>query len=460
MKKFRSYFDKQAGLIHNNETNNSINPIVELSYGGNTNSASTKYSRFIFHVDFSNLNNKINELNLSSNDIVKHELNLKNVISFNSELVGGEYITAKRANGVDIVVFDVPEDFDEGSGFDYIYYPDTVKDKFLNKSSANWFVRKTPNTNWSEEGVYTGHSSAVTINQQRFPRGDENLKINITDYVNGIVFSGNTHNGLGIGYTSEIENITDEQLYTLTFFSRHTQTFFEPFVETTYNKQLNENRCNFYLDTNNKIYLNLTKEVDSIDKVNIKNYDDEIISAFTGNSIVKEENLLYYVSLNFSSDSFDDLVNYYDEWIFTYNNKTYTKRNYFTTKLIDFESDFGEYFDLYLNFSGLNYGEKISKSENPRKIVINPKALYKGRVIKNFKPDEIYYRVYVKHQDNELQIQDFTQTDFLNNKYFFEIDPRWLIPKRYYIKLKASHQGIEYNITNNLYFDIVSDPEI
>jgi hypothetical protein len=77
---FRSYFKKQAILIKNSFTNNSRNPIVELSYGGSLNSASTQVSRYVFNVDLDKLQEKLSSNTINQNTIHSHVLKIKNCI--------------------------------------------------------------------------------------------------------------------------------------------------------------------------------------------------------------------------------------------------------------------------------------------------------------------------------------------------------------------------------------------
>jgi hypothetical protein len=75
---FRSYFKKQAILIKNSFTNNSRNPIIELSYGGSENSSTTVYSRYVFNVDLDKLQEKISSNTINRNTIQSHFLKIKN----------------------------------------------------------------------------------------------------------------------------------------------------------------------------------------------------------------------------------------------------------------------------------------------------------------------------------------------------------------------------------------------
>lgn len=75
---YRSYFKKNNTLIKYTTNNNSQNPVCELSYG----TSNKQISRFIFDVDLTGLQNKINNGVLNKNNIVKHILHMTNTIRY------------------------------------------------------------------------------------------------------------------------------------------------------------------------------------------------------------------------------------------------------------------------------------------------------------------------------------------------------------------------------------------
>mgnify|MGYP003596255214 CR=1 FL=1 len=84
MSYYRSYFSKNNTLISNNQTNNSQNPVTEVSYG----TLDKQVSRFIFDVDFTELRSKINDGTINPNRIVKHVLHMTNTISYAQQYLG------------------------------------------------------------------------------------------------------------------------------------------------------------------------------------------------------------------------------------------------------------------------------------------------------------------------------------------------------------------------------------
>ena len=65
--------------------------------------------------------------------------------------------------------------------------------------------------------------------------------------------SGTTY---GIAFSGAYENITGiTESYSVGFFTRYTQTFFEPFLETTWDDYIVDNRNNFSLYKLNRLFL-------------------------------------------------------------------------------------------------------------------------------------------------------------------------------------------------------------
>ena len=108
MSVFRSYFKKNNTLIKFINSNNSQNPVCELSYG----TPDKQVSRFIFDVDLSSLEDKIQNGILSKNMIVKHVLHMTNTIRNSEEYVGKKsYLyNTERASSFDLEFYNINQD--------------------------------------------------------------------------------------------------------------------------------------------------------------------------------------------------------------------------------------------------------------------------------------------------------------------------------------------------------------
>ena len=111
---YRSYFLKNNTLISNNVTNNSQNPVTEISYGG----FGEIITRFIFDIDFSNLQNRIQKGIINPQRIKKHILHMTNTISYAKEYVGKKSYSQSidRASNFSLEIFNIKQNWDEGTG--------------------------------------------------------------------------------------------------------------------------------------------------------------------------------------------------------------------------------------------------------------------------------------------------------------------------------------------------------
>ena len=99
---------------------------------------------------------------------------------------------------------------------------------------------------------------------QWFDLGNEDIKFNdsrLTNEINHqLTGTPQTTSGVtyGISYIPAFENLnTINEAYSVGFFTKYTHTFFEPFLETSYNDYINDARSNFNLRKNNRLFLYL-----------------------------------------------------------------------------------------------------------------------------------------------------------------------------------------------------------
>jgi len=260
MSYFRSYFEKNNTIIKNSQVNTAKNPTTEIFYGSG-------FSKFIFKVDFSELKNKIDLGEYVINSDTKHTLHLTNTIFGDETFLGAKRGSGRqRTNSFDVIVFKISEFWDEGLGFDYEDggYDFTTGNETFDERPSNWFNRTTLNS-WTTEGVYANTPTIVTT--MHFDNGNEDLDVDITQYVNGILVSGNTNHGLGLSFAVLYQDVTAEIDQSVAFFTKYTQTFFEPYVETYFNDRINDDRLNFIEKTIQNLYLYVTKGTNFYDLI-------------------------------------------------------------------------------------------------------------------------------------------------------------------------------------------------
>jgi hypothetical protein len=660
---FRSYFKKQATLIRNSYTNSSRNPIIELSYGNGSNTATTEVSRYVFNIDLDILQHKISSNTINKNTIQSHVLKIKNCIALNDGYIGVDFLTSKRASGFDLAFIKLEESFDEGTGYDYIYNDRLFREVELNKSAANWYNRKNPQINWTQQGVFlkdtdyiddiilaTGLTTANTTNQiidgdfgtfelgisgitsdttnsiltsstlytysgsnslllknnnplnysfysptntlfnfstpitvsanttsstvyyatgkvldlssytcdykriyldvspsldpeitlnstieytsafnagvwndleykftvpsgftgntsytlsvkidgtsgitdnynfffddfyfstkvetaytfttaatnlsiittQRFEIGNEDIDIDITDYVNGILFSGNPNNGICIAYSANTESLTAETRNVVTFFSKYTQTFFEPFLETTYDDRVvDENYC-LRFDESNDFFFVSQAPVTSINKFEIIDSNDEIIFSTTETTAFTKLNYYNYkISYFIDSDNYQDQEIFYNRWHYTQNGKNKVLEKEFNISKLDLNDGttltYGT--DVFINVLGIKQNEVVSKKAGLKRLIFKAKRLIQTKILKSIIGD-IEFRIYVNQGKNQIDVIPFTKASKVNDEYFAEIDFSWFISHDYTIEMRGlDKNGIQYPNSNYVRFRVTN----
>ena len=248
----RTYFDKNNTIVSNTNVNTGLNPVTELFYGGSI--EQQQYSRFLFHFDESRLRSLYTGGTFTDLTKLKHTLRMTNTGSFDKELLNTGMGSKERTTSFDLIVFKIDQPWDNGVGYDYEFPLLNYGDAAFAVGPSNWVNAQT-GVEWNNgAGVYSGSASGITVASQHFDKGNENIEIDITDYVNGLL-TGDTNHGLGIAYARSYEILNTTTLKYVGFFTNNTQTFYEPFIETTYNNHITDDRNNFFLDKHNKLYL-------------------------------------------------------------------------------------------------------------------------------------------------------------------------------------------------------------
>lgn len=466
---FRSYFSKNDTLISTNLTNNSQNPVTEVSYG----SLNQRVTRFIFDIDLQDLVDKINNGFIVPNNGMKHILHMTNTISYAQQYLGKKSYSdsIERTSSFDLDLFNVSEDWDEGSGYDFIYndiiYPDTTD------QAVNWKERKS-DVDWSTAGAYNSGTTQI-IGTQRFETGGESLHIDITDYVNqrlsemGVTgltgtttFTGNSY-GLGVKFPDSYEELLTEFTQAVAFHAKQTNTWYEPYIETVVNDIIKDDRNYFYLDKDNDLffYVNIggIEQNINVESVNIYDYEDNLIDTLTGDSIINVSKGVYKITLNIDSQSYPDAVLFRDEWNFVINGRQsqhvgefylISEKRYYTfdqSNQINFEN-------YFFYFWGINEKENIVAG-NLRKVKLTIKELYPNQ--NNFLPLDIEYRLFTTAGSKyEIDVIPFTSINRTNVGYEFILDTSWLIPQDYKLQIRMKN-GNYYENKQTLSFTIVSN---
>lgn len=468
----RTYFDKNNTLLYNDTYNTGQNPITELFYGGD--SDDLKYSRFIFYFDETRIKDFYTGGTFADITKLTHTLRMTNTGAFDTDLLGSKKCDGKkRACSFDLQVFKIEQDWDEGCGYDY------GECRFIggvgasDNAPSNWTYAQS-NINWSGgNGVYSGTAStAITINTQHFDKGNENIEIDVTDYVNGVL-TGDTNYGLGIAFTRIYEQTPTDDVQYVGFFTRHTQTFYEPFIETSYTNPITDDRQDFYLDKNNKLYLyvNIGGQPTNLDvlpsQVVIKDTNDVTFSTITQSAVTHVTKGVYSIDLNVPTSTGTTSncgVMYTDTWSgLTVNGVSVPdaelefvlKEN---TSYFNIGADVDQTPKRYgFSVSGIRRDERIHKGDI-RKVFVNANIPY--TVNQKEVVDNLQYRLYVKEGRNEYTVIDYRDVDRTFNANYFLLDTASLVPTTYYLDVKVESNQEVTTIKDVISFDIVSQSDL
>lgn len=454
MSYYRSYFRKNNTIISDSLINTAKNPTTEIFYGDG-------YSKFIFQVDLSSLQSKITNGDLVLNSDTKHYLRMTNTIFGSESFAGQEKGTGGlRATSFDLTLLPLTETWDEGVGFDYEIINDLSynDNKTYDVRPSNWYNRTTL-CGWTVSGVYDIVPTGTTT--IHFDNGNENINVDITDYVNNILTGGTINNGLVLAFDSPYFTIIGEK-QSVSFFTKYTQTFYEPFIESVFNDVIVDNRTDFINDVNGNLYLYVTKngtyiDLDTLPLVTILDSTSNVFDAsLSGMTAEKVRKGIYKVTFGLTGVFCDGKRFYYDKW---------TNLIVGGTMLSDIKQRFvpetyDEMFNIgtvdsstyIIKYSGIKLNEKIKRGEI-RKVVVSLKSF---NTLQTIVSDQLYYRIYIKEGKTQVNVFDWTVMDKTTENSFL-IDTSYLIPREYNVEIKSKVGDEEIFFENEIKFEIVSE---
>ena len=479
-----SFFSRNNTIIYNSFVNTGRNPVTELFYGSVISTQyPNNYSRFIFDLDLTLLKEKIADGTISTTctDDIKHTLRMVNTSTFNDLLNTTTSQSRMRATSFDLILFripfinddpNLPQLWDEGVGYDYADLIYEIKnDKNFSDRPSNWYQTTTIGV-WTEPGIYNNknngnvnYSGLTIVDIQHFEFGNENISFDMTDEINSIL-NGSLNNisGWGVAFKPQVENLTGlTENYEVQFFTRHTQTFYEPYLETSYNDLIEDDRNLFSLGKTNKLYLYLFDNgnpinLDFTPNVDIHDSSGNPIDGLTGLTTCQKTKGVYEVII-------PPLIGYKTPCTFT--DKWYNlKLNGFTLPTI-----FNEFTLLPLkssiqigtssvdpklygfDFYGIKQDEKIFNTDVRKVGVIIKQAYSTKKLLQHI---DASYRVYVREGQTEVQVQDWTSINRAPNEYYFIFDTRDKIPNEYYIDIKVISSGEVNTYKQQIKFQIIN----
>lgn len=492
---FRSFFSKNNTIVSNLSVNTGRNPVIELNFGYSDNlSLNQGFSRLIFDIDLTDLRSKLSsgEISTGCTTGLTHTLKMTNASFFDETLVNGFMPNGRRrATSFDLIVFRIPsasgtpQSWDEGVGYDYsnfntnnntIYGTSTpltyVDDRSYSDRPSNW-VKRTTISNWNEPGIYnnlnsgsTNYSGLTIVGQQHFSIGNENLEIDMTSEINGILFGDITGvTGWGICYLPQIENLSGlSETYGVSFFSRHTQTFYQPYLETNYNDLITDDRNNFLKNQTNNLYLYVIQNGDYVNLdnnpiVRIEDTSGNLVPGLGSLSACSISKGIYGINIPNVFSGYSSPCMFYDIWSgLTINGQPISNvENQFILKNYNAGISIGPYSKepekFSFSFYGINQNEKILPDDIRKVGVIIKKLMSTQTQIYDIVS---YYRIYVKEGNVEVEVQDWTEINRTPNEHYFLVDMRDKLPNQYFIDLILNIAGEKTTYKRQLSFEIVA----
>lgn len=456
MSYFRSYFEKNNTIIKEKLTNTSKNPTTEIFYGSG-------FSKYIFKVDFTDLKSKIDNGEYVLDENTKHTLHLTNTIFGDETFLGAQRGTGRdRTSSFDLILFKINEFWDEGVGFDYdeSSYDLDLGNKSYDEKPSNWFNR-TSIDEWSIEGIYIDDPEIITT--IHFDNGNEDINVDITDYVNDILNEIETNYGIGIAFAVPYQLVETNVDQSVSFFTKYTQTFFEPYVQTFFNDRIEDSRHIFVEKMDQNLYLYVTKggnfyDLDELPIVDVLDSNNVPIVGLTGLTTTKIRKGIYKVTFGIDGLICDGKRFYYDLWkniIIDGKELSDIKQKFIpkpTNSLYTIGENNTTVNRYVIQFYGIQQNEKIIRGSK-RKVTLTFKSINNPK-LELF--DEVYYRMYIKEGKTNVIVHDWTQVDITNENSFI-LDTSYYIPREYFIQIKGVTHGEETFYREEIKFEILSE---
>ena len=502
------FLDKTNSIISSSLQNTGLNPVLHIGYG-------REIMRGLIHFDEKQIKDLIDDKTFADSKKVKYTLNMTNCFSidglpYEKTLIAQSQSTAKRACSFDLILFKLPCHFDMGRGFDFVSDFWVHDGRSFSEEGSNWYFARTGipwtfvnnkteedyidtdadpeyatyedesgetreirlyhpkdyETKTAEGGIYPASmimeeyskfingEESIIIGQQHFDFGDENLRIDITDYVNDVIDGKINNYGLCLAFVPQLEALFNNFEQYVGFVTDTTNTFFHPYVEADYPEAIMDdsfaavpNRANnFYLyASDNGTPVNL----DELPSCTIDGIEGEVSQVTKGvykahfeadKCDFEPESIIYYKWSGMALDG----VNYGD---CEYEANT-------TAGNVSFSSNSGEKADVAPTLSGINDDEKLNRGE-VREIVVDFRKKYETN--KRILVSSADYRLYVKDGNRQIDVISYQPIEMAGANNFFMVYTQDLVPNDYHIDVRVKCGRETKFYKDVLRFTVVSD---
>ena len=438
-----------------------------------------KVSRGILHFNIYEILEWISDNSLNI-DKARFTLHMTNYFSIDNppyerELLTAQGYSANRASSFDLEFFDIEKEFDAGRGYSYDNDFWVEDKKSVSEFGSNWYNAAT-NRKWTTPGAYNG--IGTIIGRQHFDFGNENINLDITDYIIGklnsfsgdsgssgssIVISGDSGSsgssivisgdsgyccgffGIGVKFTDELENLYLGKTKCADFFTDNTNTGFHPYIEVEYLDRVKDDRYTFDPYKENNIYLFINDGINAYDLDEIPNCSVGYVShvrkgvykttIMPGDVDSSKKHIEYDVWTNIKING----IKYEDvEQEFVVEPKSL-----FNIKDVSFQ-------ELPVpSLYGINDSESVNRGEI-RTVFVDMRQKY--TTDKKVLNADIEYRIYVKDGAREFTIFDYDKLEQSKGNFFFILHTDDLIPNKYFIDIKVRRGMQERKFKDVLHF--------
>lgn len=445
------FLDKGNTIVNGSKVNTGLNPVLSICYGLNV-------SRGLIHFNINEILNWIldNSLDINKTRFTLHMTNYFSVdnLPYEKNLTTVPGNNAERACSFDLEFFDIPKEFDAGRGYDY-HSDFWIEDKkSISEFGCNWYNATTAEK-WDIPGVY-GIDSMI-IGRQHFDFGNENINLEITDYVIDKLYSssGNTGSGacfygIGIKFADGLEDLYLEKTQCVNFFTDNTNLYFHPYIEAEYLERVKDDRYCFNPNEVNNLYLFVNDGVNaydldelpqcSIGKVSHVRKGVYKTTIYPCDISSTNRHMEYDVWSNIKIESvpYDDVE---QEFVIE-------PKSIFNIKDVSFQ-------ELPVpSVYGINDSEIVNRGEI-RTVFVDMRQKY--TTDKKVLDADIEYRIYVKDGGREFTIFDYDFLEQSKGNNFFILYTKDLIPNRYFVDIKVKRGMQERKFKDVLHFTIANE---
>lgn len=465
-----TFISKSNTIIKDSVASVGLNPILELNYG-------KMLTRGLIYFDHTKVQKMVEDKIYPDISKLRHVLKMKNAGSIDDKHINRIYLDSngdyykQRTSSFDLIYFLIPNDWDEGKGFDYKQDLNLRNHRAYSWRGCNWYQYQTY-CKWENEGIYStdklskeldlftsknGNQSNIIIGYQHFDKGNESIEFDITETFNKFITGELCNYGIGIAFSPQYENKNTELTQYVGFFTSHTHSFFEPYVETTYNETIEDDRADFYLDKSNKLYFysivgGKYANLDEFPTCMVNDTSYEVKQATKG---------VYYIDIEVPSSSYEDNTMLYDVWSnIKYKGKSFPNVELeFVTKSSNDYYQFGipsskQETELIPTLYGIKYKEVIKRGDI-RKINVDCRIPYTTDQDRN--NNYIEYRLYILSGEKQIDVIYWQKVEKGYNENYFFINTNELLPSRYYIDIRINVNMELFNYQKVLEFDIADN---